>query len=127
MDQHVRDVKAIDAGFTHMRGCRPSQIMRTELERHTAIAQHCGSLFRPIDDAGRPMIREDVSLVAVLGGRALENLQHARCEGNPVRVGVLGRRRRNQPPAADQIDVVPTHGAELAPDIAEIRCSTRFA
>jgi hypothetical protein len=45
MVQNVRDVKAIDAGFTHVRRRGPSQIMRAEVERHAAVAEGgCGLL-----------------------------------------------------------------------------------
>jgi hypothetical protein len=44
--------------------------MRAEVERHAAIAEDRGSLLCPISHTGRAVIREDVSLVAVLVSRS---------------------------------------------------------
>jgi hypothetical protein len=108
-------VKAINARFAHVRRRGPSQVVRAEVERQAAVAEHGRGLLRTVGHAGGAVIGEDVALIAVLGLRtSLENLQHHRRERHPVRIGVLGGFRRDRPPPGDQIDILPPHRADLA-------------
>src|SRR5205823_13630137 len=100
MVEDMRDVKAIDARFAHVRRRGPSQVVRAAVERHAAVAQgRCGLLCTG-SHTGVTVVREHVSVVGVL--RPCSSVQHYenhRGERHPVWFMVLRDLSRNQPPA----------------------------
>jgi hypothetical protein len=56
MVQDMRDVKAIDTRFAHVRRHGPSQVVRAEVERDSALAEDGCRLLCPISHTGVAVI-----------------------------------------------------------------------
>jgi hypothetical protein len=114
MVEDVRDVEPIDAGFTHVRGRRPSKVVRPKVERHAALAEHRRRFFRAVVDAGMRGVGEHVPVVGVRAfGTTFQNRQRHGRERHTMRVAVLGIRRRDDLPPSLQIHVTPAHRAHF--------------
>src|SRR4051812_21964927 len=98
-----------------VRGRRATQVVRAEVERQATVAENRSRLLRSIEYAGVTVVREDVQVVAVLCACAtIQNLKDHRGERHSVRIRILRGFRGDQPPAREQIHVLPAHRADLA-------------